>query len=99
MCPPHELGVSLDMPTLDIENDAGTVVGDKPPTPHRTLRLTLAMRGGVSLAVWIGGVVAELDLFRRACTQASPGASAKRSWLIHDGEPADRIARGDIYSQ
>jgi predicted acylesterase/phospholipase RssA len=33
----------------------------------RTLRLALAMRGGVSLAVWIGGAVAELDLFRRAC--------------------------------
>lgn len=34
---------------------------------HKTLRLALAMRGGVSLAVWIGGVVAEIDLFRRAC--------------------------------
>ena len=30
----------------------------------RTLRLALAMRGGVSLAVWIGGAVAELDLVR-----------------------------------
>lgn len=35
--------------------------------PYRTMRLALAMRGGVSLAVWIGGAVAELDLFRRAC--------------------------------
>ncbi|WP_081631560.1 DUF3376 domain-containing protein [Nocardia sp. 348MFTsu5.1] len=34
---------------------------------YKTLRLALAMRGGVSLAVWIGGAVAELDLFRRAC--------------------------------
>ncbi|TDW30908.1 DUF3376 domain-containing protein [Cryobacterium psychrophilum] len=31
----------------------------------RTLRLALAMRGGVSLAVWIGGTVAELDILRR----------------------------------
>jgi predicted acylesterase/phospholipase RssA len=35
---------------------------------HKTLRLALAMRGGVSLAVWIGGAVAEIDLFRRACS-------------------------------
>jgi patatin-related protein len=35
---------------------------------HKTLRLALAMRGGVSLAVWIGGVIAEIDLFRRACS-------------------------------
>lgn len=34
------------------------------PFAGRTLRLALAMRGGVSLAVWIGGAVAELDLLR-----------------------------------
>jgi patatin-related protein len=35
---------------------------------HRvqTLRLALGMRGGVSLAVWIGGGVAELDVLQRA---------------------------------
>ena len=31
----------------------------------RTLRIALAMKGGVSLAVWIGGAVAELDVLRR----------------------------------
>ncbi|MCK8616056.1 DUF3376 domain-containing protein [Gordonia sp. C13] len=36
------------------------------PTPTRkTLRVALAERGGVSMAVWIGGAVAELDLLRR----------------------------------
>ena len=30
------------------------------------LRLALAMRGGVSLAVWIGGAISEIDLARRA---------------------------------
>ena len=35
------------------------------PAANRTLRIALAMRGGVSLAVWIGGVAAELDLLRR----------------------------------
>lgn len=32
---------------------------------NHTLRFALAMRGGVSLAVWIGGAVAELDTLRR----------------------------------
>jgi predicted acylesterase/phospholipase RssA len=31
----------------------------------RTLRLALAMRGGVSLSVWIGGAVQEIDALRR----------------------------------
>ncbi|UOE42535.1 DUF3376 domain-containing protein [Agromyces larvae] len=35
------------------------------PSATRTLRIALAMRGGVSLAVWIGGVAAEVDLLRR----------------------------------
>jgi len=39
------------------------------------LRLALAMRGGVSLAVWIGGAVAEIDRLRRASHRTS-----------HDGE-------------
>jgi patatin-related protein len=87
------------MTTSDAENKQAKTVGGNPPEPHRTLRLTLAMRGGVSLAVWIGGVVAELDLFRRACTQASPTASAKESWQIHEGEPADRRERAELYAQ
>ena len=37
--------------------------------PARILRIALAMRGGVSLAVWIGGAVAEIDLLRRAGVQ------------------------------
>jgi predicted acylesterase/phospholipase RssA len=42
--------------------------------PHKVLRIALAMRGGVSLAVWIGGAVAEIDLFRRACNGDDLGA-------------------------
>ncbi len=34
-------------------------------TVRRQLRLALAMRGGVSLAVWIGGAVSEIDRLRR----------------------------------
>lgn len=39
--------------------------GGPVPSFNRTMRVVLAMRGGVSLAVWIGGAVAELDLIRR----------------------------------
>ncbi len=63
------------------ENADGTAA-----LPYRTLRLALAMRGGVSLAVWIGGAVAEIDLFRRAC----------KGWL--DDDPPRR-ARGEKYRQ
>lgn len=40
------------------------------------LRLALAMRGGVSLAVWIGGACAEIDKVRRAV----PGEESSRFW-------------------
>ncbi|MEZ5138493.1 MAG: patatin-like phospholipase family protein [Acidimicrobiales bacterium] len=36
------------------------------------LRLALAMRGGVSLAVWIGGAVQEVDHLRRAVASGAP---------------------------
>lgn len=36
------------------------------PEAGKELRLALGMRGGVSLAVWIGGVCAEIDELRRA---------------------------------
>ncbi len=39
------------------------------------LRLALGMRGGVSLAVWIGGACCEIDLTRRAA-----GAEASAFW-------------------
>lgn len=40
------------------------------------LRLALAMRGGVSLAVWIGGACAEIDNVRRAV----PGEESSQFW-------------------
>ena len=36
------------------------------------IRLALVMNGGVSLAVWMGGVSHELDLIRRATTDGTP---------------------------
>ncbi|SES75332.1 patatin-like protein [Geodermatophilus poikilotrophus] len=39
------------------------------------LRLALAMRGGVSLAVWMGGACSEVDRMRRASLGAGPQTS------------------------
>ena len=41
------------------------------------IRLALVMNGGVSLAVWMGGVAHELDLIRRATTENTPAPRAR----------------------
>jgi predicted acylesterase/phospholipase RssA len=41
-----------------------------------TIRLALVMNGGVSLAVWMGGVTHELDLLRRASSPQYPEPDA-----------------------
>ncbi|MFC7343174.1 patatin-like protein [Saccharopolyspora griseoalba] len=43
----------------------------------RELRLALAMRGGASMAVWIGGAVAEINRLRESL---SPGADSEHPW-------------------
>jgi patatin-related protein len=53
------------------------------------LRLALAMRGGVSLAVWIGGAIAELDLARR-------GMRGDQGWPV--GSEAER-ERAEAYAE
>lgn len=53
------------------------------------LRLALAMRGGVSLAVWIGGAIAELDLARR-------GMRGDRHWP--EGSEAEH-ERAEAYAE
>lgn len=45
---------------------------------RRELRLALGMRGGVSLAVWIGGACAEIDTLRRAGGEDPPGSFYRR---------------------
>src|SRR4051812_22206994 len=42
-----------------------------PPRAKREVRLALVLNGGVSLAVWIGGVTREIDAARRAFGLAS----------------------------
>lgn len=45
------------------------------PRSIRELRLALAMRGGVSLAVWMGGACAEIDALRKSSPATEPGES------------------------
>ncbi len=51
---------------------------------RRELRLALGMRGGVSLAVWIGGACAEIDLLRRATRGDAPSPFWDRVLEISD---------------
>lgn len=56
----------------------------RPRKPLRSeLRLALAMRGGVSLAVWIGGACAEIDALRRA-GQPSRKDPGPDEWLYKE---------------
>jgi patatin-related protein len=48
------------------EMETGDPPADGDKARHDELRIALSMRGGVSLAVWIGGAVCELDLLTRA---------------------------------
>ena len=68
---------------------APPVVPASPVDPDVTaqLRLAISMRGGVSLAVWIGGALAEIDVLRRSCptadvtTSTDPNAPIYRSLM------------------
>jgi hypothetical protein len=62
--------------------------------PDTELRLALAMRGGVSLAVWIGGAVAEIELLRRSTPTAGAAASAAAT-----GADVPIAGRGAMYRQ
>jgi hypothetical protein len=48
-------------------------VAEKFHKGHMELRLALVMNGGVSLAVWMGGVAHEIDLLRRASQDGPAG--------------------------
>ncbi|MGW0890546.1 patatin-like protein [Saccharopolyspora sp. NPDC002578] len=56
------------------------------------LRLALAMRGGASLAVWIGGAVAEIDLLRCATSGTPPPGTAKPNPEPDDEHPWAALA-------
>ncbi|MFI7582476.1 DUF3376 domain-containing protein [Kocuria sp. M1N1S27] len=70
------------------------------PAFGRTLRLALAMRGGVSLAVWIGGAVAELDVLRRIRIHRDD-RGALHAHLLHPGTAPDPLLeeRAAVYAR
>ncbi|MFF0988521.1 DUF3376 domain-containing protein [Kocuria nitroreducens] len=72
----------------------------KEPAFGRTLRLALAMRGGVSLAVWIGGAVAELDVLRRIRIHRD-GRGALHAYLLHPSATPDPLVeeRAAVYAR
>lgn len=65
--------------------------------PKKTLRIALAMRGGVSMAVWIGGAVAELDLLRRAAAGVAGCTCEGDQLLVTPVGTAPEIARAHLY--
>jgi patatin-related protein len=64
-----------------------SVAGAAGPAQPRELRLAVAMRGGVSLAVWMGGACQEIEELRRAADSRSgeAGDGVYRALLRHAG--------------
>lgn len=61
--------------------------------PHRrTLRIALALKGGVSLAVWIGGAVAELDVLRRLRIGGDRDAPSAYLLAVRDSPSEEYVA-------
>jgi hypothetical protein len=82
---------------LWINLDAPDTHGPKPDFARgqafgRSLRVALAMKGGVSLAVWIGGAVAELDILRRI-RLIRVGADVHRYLLTDPTDPKGALIR------
>ncbi|MEH0981796.1 patatin-like protein [Micromonospora sp. CPCC 205556] len=63
--------------------------------PRRILRIALALRGGVSLAVWIGGAMSEIDVLRRVRLEDDGRATLRRpEWT---GTRPGQTKRAEIY--
>jgi predicted acylesterase/phospholipase RssA len=89
---------------LTYRTTSGAAVDDLPPWHGRALRIALAMKGGLSLAVWIGGAIAELDVLRRI--RIYRDENRPRALLLHighsedvHGESAPLIARAEQYAR
>ena len=60
------------------EGPADATPGDDPCALYRELRLALVINGGVSLAIWMGGAVKEIDRFRCAFRRRDADAADAR---------------------
>src|SRR6185369_3356139 len=66
--------------TIGAVDPAGDRPVDRGCAMREQLRMALVLNGGVSLAVWMGGVVHELDLLRRACSDGLDPAQQPRPY-------------------
>ncbi|MFV2019048.1 patatin-like protein [Micromonospora sp. LOL_023] len=93
--PEEQCGPCEPRSTLDDQPPEAEMSDDEAQTNRRELRIALAMRGGVSLATWIGGAVAELDVLRRT----KPGL--QRTAVLRRGKSPERPTqqhRAEIYA-
>ncbi|MGQ1836987.1 DUF3376 domain-containing protein [Kocuria turfanensis] len=92
-------GAGLRLTVLPPDRRPAEVTAGQPPAFGRTLRFALAMRGGVSLAVWIGGAVAELDLLRRIRIHRDPAGGLHAVLLQPSAQPDPHTAeRARVYA-
>ncbi|GAA3644406.1 hypothetical protein GCM10022200_30620 [Microbacterium awajiense] len=106
---PIEHGIAKDVPPIDravVALGPSRRLADLEdegwrPAHRRALRLALAMRGGVSLAVWIGGAVAEIDVLRSIRIMRDPQGDEVVVVLRCDDEPLTPglTARVETYAQ
>ncbi len=82
---------------LNTDEDAPPADSRKPAF-NRSLRVALAMKGGISLAVWIGGAVAELDLLRRVRVLGTPEGPAAYLVRLGADESDEVVARARVYA-
>jgi Protein of unknown function (DUF3376)/Patatin-like phospholipase len=100
---------TIEPDSIELFAAGRSTIGAYDPTARplfgRNLRVALAMRGGVSLAVWIGGAVGELDLLRRIrwVRDADDTARCYFLWPFDGTEPsatdATVIARAEVYAR
>ncbi|WP_210481163.1 DUF3376 domain-containing protein [Naasia sp. SYSU D00948] len=73
--------------------DAAMRESGSSPAFDRVLRAAISLRGGVSLAVWIAGALAELDLVRRIRVARRPDGSLAAFVLAPAAEPPSGTLR------
>lgn len=74
--------MTVDLATVT-QSPTGAAAARVRPGARQELRLALAMRGGSSLAVWIGGAVAEIERLRRSGVTTPPAVEGPPPEDIH----------------
>lgn len=76
--------MSIDDRTLAARTEAVEAVAGRAPDPLREqVRVAMAWNGGVSLAVWMGGVAVEIDAARRAHPDVEPSSDDEPTRTVY----------------